>query len=559
MRKIDILVLLFILIFSCITLKDLFKPGFYSSHDGINQIVRLYYFDDALRDGQIPPRWAGGLLNGFGYPLFIFSYHFPWFIGEALHLSGLSIIDSIKMTFLIAFIFSGFFMYFYQKELFSRLAAFAGTMIYLMAPNRFLNIFVRAAIGDATAYIFPPILFLSVLKMREGNHIKGIWVILGSVALASLLLSHAMVFFFFFLVLILYIVIFFFSVRHKKTFFVSIFLMITSGIGLSGYYLFPSLIERSYTNFSSTMSMFFGGNTFLTLKELVYSPWGYGAMHSFEGGMSFQLGIAQWIVGLLSFVIIIFKFIKRKYLNIDLYFFFFIFLFSLFLMLPASSFFWAQFQKILFIDFTWRIFPLAIFAISILAGATVKSIRQRNLKFVLAFLLIIIAIYSNRNHIRINESLTWDVDFYKKLVRTTNQYDEYTPKWVYGELVQKEKPKVEFPENSAQIQLLIQKSNFLKFKISNSKSGLMRINTIYYPGWILKENNREVTLKYDNGGLISYPIEKGSHIFELSLQETELRKISDIISILFIGGTVLFVTKQLLDKLFIKRKYAKIY
>ena len=176
MRKIDWLVVIFIILTSLITLRDLFKPGFYTSHDGIHQIVRFYYFDQSLREGQIPPRFAGGLLNGFGYPLFIFSYHLPWLIAEPLHLAGLSIFDSIKMTFLLGFIFSGIAMYFFQKAIFGTLAAFVGTTLYLFAPYRFSNIFVRAAIGDATSFIFPPIIFLALYKIKHSLTDKRKWV-----------------------------------------------------------------------------------------------------------------------------------------------------------------------------------------------------------------------------------------------------------------------------------------------------------------------------------------------------------------------------------------------
>ncbi|KKS45471.1 MAG: hypothetical protein UV09_C0037G0003 [Candidatus Gottesmanbacteria bacterium GW2011_GWA2_42_18] len=85
MKKIDWLILLFILVASAFTLKDLYKPGFYTSHDGPHQIVRFYYYDQLLREGQFPPRWVGGLNYGFGYPLFIFSYHLPWVLAEVFH------------------------------------------------------------------------------------------------------------------------------------------------------------------------------------------------------------------------------------------------------------------------------------------------------------------------------------------------------------------------------------------------------------------------------------------------------------------------------------------
>src|SRR4030042_3352281 len=149
MKKIDWVIIVLLIVVSFITLKDLFQPGFYTSHDGTHQVVRLYYFDKLIREGQIPPRWVGDLLNGYGYPLFIFSYQLPWLLAEPLHLLGFSIFDSIKLTFVIGFALSGITMYLFQKHIFGRVPAVVGTVIYLFAPYRFSNIFVRAAIGDA--------------------------------------------------------------------------------------------------------------------------------------------------------------------------------------------------------------------------------------------------------------------------------------------------------------------------------------------------------------------------------------------------------------------------
>src|SRR3989344_5245373 len=130
MKKIDVLVILFIILASVYALNDLFIPGFYTSHDGPHQIVRAFYYHDLIKQGQFPPRYVFGLNYGFGYPLFIFSYHMPWLIAEIFNQFKLTIIDSVKMTFLAGFIFSGIFMYFYQKMLFGRTAAFVGALIY---------------------------------------------------------------------------------------------------------------------------------------------------------------------------------------------------------------------------------------------------------------------------------------------------------------------------------------------------------------------------------------------------------------------------------------------
>ena len=204
MKKIDWVIIIFIFVLSIFTLKDLLKPGYFTSHDGIHQVPRLYYFDQAVRDGQIPPRWAGGLLNGFGYPLFIFSYHMPWIIAEPVYLIGFSIFDSIKITFIIGFLLSGISMFYLQRQLFGRFAALVGTIMYLFAPFRFSNIFVRAAIGDATVFIFPPIVFLALSKIMNSEKISMFWICVGAIALSGLLLSHAMVAMLYFLLVGVY-------------------------------------------------------------------------------------------------------------------------------------------------------------------------------------------------------------------------------------------------------------------------------------------------------------------------------------------------------------------
>src|SRR3989338_7146703 len=101
MKKTDVLVLFFLVISSLFTLKDLFLPGFYTSHDGPHQVVRAYYYHELIQEGQFPPRYVGMLNYGFGYPLFIFSYHMPWLIAELFRFLGFGVIPAIKMTFLL--------------------------------------------------------------------------------------------------------------------------------------------------------------------------------------------------------------------------------------------------------------------------------------------------------------------------------------------------------------------------------------------------------------------------------------------------------------------------
>jgi hypothetical protein len=546
MKKIDWIILFFIAVISVITLKDLFKPLFFTSHDGVHQIVRMYYFDQAIKDGQIPPRWAGGLLQGFGYPLFIFSYHMPWIIAEPLHLLGLTIFDSVKMTFLIGFILSGITMYLYQKEMFGRIPALAGTATYLFAPYRFLNIFVRAAIGDATAFIFPPLIFLSIYKLTKRQERPFHWICIGGLSLAALLLSHAMVFMIFAIIILFYFLFKLFIVEKKLNYIKYILFMGLIGLFISAYYLIPSLIERDYTVFNDIMKPLFIGKTFLTLKDLIYSPWGYGTMNSSEGGMSFQVGIAQWatfIFCLATLIVVIIKKIRKKRTAIsEGVFFFIVFIFSIILMLPVSEIIWQIIRRIALVDFSWRVLPLTVFSASLIAGYVVFNLAKRFRIFFMVF-LVILSIYANRNHTRINQSQDWPLEFYLKLDNTTNSFDEYKPRWVEAQMVKKPKDKLQIMQGTADITINKNKSNLLDFTLSASASGRIRINTVYYPGWSMKMDGREKQMETHNG-LMETVFEAGKYNYKVSFADTPLRVMSNIISVTTVMVVVFLLRKK---------------
>lgn len=551
MKKIDIIIVFLITCISIFLLKDLFKPGFYTSHDGPHQIVRLNYFDQALKDGQFPPRWSGGLLHGFGYPIFIFSYHMPWVIGEIIHLSGFSIIDSVKLTFLVGFILSGIFMYIFQKEVYSRTAAVGSTALYLLAPYRFSNIFVRAAIGDATSFIFTPILFLSLYKLKSQNKMNYKWIIIGGISITALLLSHALVFFFYMIGFFIYSFISLFLIKKKTPFIISSVLMFLISLGLSSYYLIPSVIERQYTVFSGIMNqMILGGNEFLTLKDLIYSPWGYGMFHSPPGAMSLQLGITQWLVLFASVITIILSMsrgVKDLKKNQDPIIFLIIILVTIYLTLSFSIPVWKFISNIVIIDFPWRGLAMVIFSISYLGGLLISSFKLESIKIAVTIGLIILALYANRNHVHINESLNWNLPFFLKLESTTNSFDEYTPSWVNKSLTDKPKPKVEYSSPNSQIYIKKNTSNDLEFDINTKTKGIAKINTIYYPGWNVKVNGKETKINYQSGGLMEFPLSKGTYQVIAKFQETTLRKLSNLITLLTLGFSLILVIKYRKD------------
>jgi len=536
MKKIDWIIIVFIVLASLFTLKDFTKPFFYTSHDGIHQVIRLYHFDQALRDGQIPVRWAGGLLNGFGYPIFVFSYHLPWLIAEPFYYSGFSIFESIKITFLIGYLISGITMYWYLRKVFGRFPAFFGVLLYLYAPYRFSNIFVRAAIGDATSFIFLPLPFLALYASWEYRRISWKWIVVGAIGCAGLLLSHAMVFLLAFAGFTLYALYHFLLGPNRKSSLLNWLLISALGLGLGSYYFIPSLIEKNWTRFSDVMNNVFTGGTFVSLSKLIYSPWDYGLMGAQQGEMSYQIGIVQWIVVGLVIAFLIFQVLKKRtFRNIfkhsDLIFFISLFIICIVLMLPISLPIWKLLASVMVIDFTWRILPVTVLSVSWLGAYLV---RNRNTKsIILTIFLMVILFYVNRNYLRINKIQDWDVPFYLKLEQTTNMYDEYMPKWVRSELTKKIKPKIEMENTNQAFQLIEDKTNRVEFEADIAKTTKVTINSIYYPGWELWIDGNISPFQYrESGGLVQFSLEPGKHRVEYRFSETPLRKFGDSVTIL---------------------------
>ena len=141
-------------------LSDLLKPGYFSSHDGIGHIIRLSEFDIALHDGNFPPRISKNLMWGYGYYFFNFNYPLVYYLGEGAYALGLGLVDAIKSVMIMGLIFSGWAMFLWQKDHLGNWGGLLAGFLYMYAPYRLLNIYVRGSIAEHLAFIMLPLLFI---------------------------------------------------------------------------------------------------------------------------------------------------------------------------------------------------------------------------------------------------------------------------------------------------------------------------------------------------------------------------------------------------------------
>lgn len=160
------LLFVILVLLSLIPVFDLFNPGIPITHDGQDHVARIANFYQNLQEGNIIPRWAANLNWGYGHPILMFLYPLPSYISSLFHFLGFSLVDSIKIVFGLGFIASGLAMYIWLKEFLGKHAAFLGAILYVFAPYRFVDLYVRGAIGEHVAFIFPPLVFIFSIFIR---------------------------------------------------------------------------------------------------------------------------------------------------------------------------------------------------------------------------------------------------------------------------------------------------------------------------------------------------------------------------------------------------------
>ena len=385
----------FLILFSValIISSPLLNSGFYTSPDGPNHLVRIAYFYRELQVGHLFPGWIGELNWGKGYPIFFFTYPLPYYIASVWHAIGLPIVDSFKITLYLFTAFGALGIYHWTKKI-------SSGILYLFSPYLFVDIFVRAAFGEVVFLGILPWAFWSLSTQSP---------ILSGFIISLLLLSHLQFSLIFLPLLFLYGLIRHVNIRQ-------ILLRFVLGFSLSAFFWLPALSLTSLTRYSQT-HQFVPSQHLPTLHQLLYSPWGFGfSAPGPEDGLSFQVGIANWLILILASIL--------AYRNRQAVFLSLVCWGALVLMVWSPLNIWDS-PITQSIQFPWR-----LLAIPLVFTPVLLSYLPTRFPKILTVLVLILAIYSNRNHIRINLPQfvgSSDSNFLIATTTTTSTPDEFMP------------------------------------------------------------------------------------------------------------------------------------
>lgn len=158
------------------------------THDGALHLIRLIKTVQTLEIGQMPPLIAPNVVNGAGYAMNLFYPPLVTYIPLLIKLITPTYVMALKVFGGLCIIFSGITMYQFTYQVTKRKSmAFFGAVFYMIAPYKLGDVYKRYAIGEFTALVFVPLVFLGLYNLFQEDGKKHYYIAIGAI---GLMLSH---------------------------------------------------------------------------------------------------------------------------------------------------------------------------------------------------------------------------------------------------------------------------------------------------------------------------------------------------------------------------------
>lgn len=512
-----------ILLVSIPSFSRMLRTGMYTTQDF--HFFRLVEFDKCTRDLQLPCRWAPDAGLGYGEPLFNFYGQLSYAIGEIFHLSGISHIDSLKLLFILSLLGSAISMFVLAKSIWrSDAGSLLSAVLYVYAPYRAVDVWVRGALPEALAFIlFPLILWKADSFIEKEKKADLFWL---TTLLAALVLTHNLSFILFLPVLLVWVP---YKLYRKGKW--SLLLKLGgAAVGaalLSAFYILPVLFEAKHIALETTIRGYFDfRGHFATLEQLLFSRfWGYGAsVFGPEDDLSLAIGRVHWILPLLIAVMGLktrFKHYKELLALIALGWF------SLFLAHNRSTPLWEALPFMAYIQFPWRFLSTAVFSFSLAAGALPLVLPRLKTTAILGIALVVVFLNYPFFREDIWQEIT-DADLrrgheWERQMRAS--IGDFWPN--FGPI-----PTEPAPQNPENGQLLEKRSSFAKYRVAGGRE--VEFPTAYFPGWVGSLDNQSLDVYPSDRGLIAARVPGGEWVVSLEFTDTPVRALGNLVSLVSI-------------------------
>jgi hypothetical protein len=517
----------------------------------------------AWQDGIYYPRWAANMAFGYGAPHFNYAPPLPYFLTMLAHLGGLPLDEAMKWVTIIAIFLYAYGMYLFARDLLGPGPAVLSAAAYLLIPYRLREIYVQGNFGQILGLAFLPWILWGVRRLLFTPGPRPLLVVACSYA--GLLLSHNISAMLCTPLIAAYAALLLLTemvarrrpawggVARRCALLLAAFAL---ALGLAAVFWLPAFAEREYIQLHGITSGFFDfRRNFLSLKELLAlpEPLDYRAINPYFPP---TIGAAQLLLAALALLGLLKERVRHLEIVAHTLFFAAAFVLCLFMTLPASTPVWESVPLLPLAEFPWRWLGPAVLCGAFLAGAALhlwsKSRREWAAWGMGALLLVVVLLaapylfprqpFIVYPTLEAKDIVAHEVE--SGLVAMTSS-GEFLPIWAVpqptgspllrdykaGRTPQKFDKSSLPPGASAEQKYHNAVSD--RFLIVTPQPFTARLHTLYFPGWRAYLDGEEVPLKIsDPGGFIEVDLPAGSHELSLRFEDTPVRTLANVLSIL---------------------------
>jgi hypothetical protein len=258
-------------------------------------------------------------------------------------------------------------------------------------------------------------------------------------------------------------------------------------------------------------------------------------------------------LGLVAVVFALFRFKKNKVMSLLVLSMSFICLVVLFLAHEKSSFIWSLIKPLAFLQFPWRFLAISTFILSFLSGYAIFHFKK--LKYFVGLAALIIILIFNLKFFTPKSWLSVSDEYYLTgsvwQAELTASIFDYLP--IYAKLP----PPSQAPETpeiltgNAIFTNYFKGSNYQTGNLKVEKESVVRLPLFDFPGMTVYLNDKVVPHVNNNCsgepfcmGLITFNAPVGEYAFRVKLENTPVRTMGNIISLVTLVGVVLVFAKK---------------
>lgn len=505
-----------------------------NGHDVLQYLPRLTEFHENIRHGILLPRWAPDLSNGQGQPLFLLNPPFFYALAEVLYLGGLSFTGAMNGACVVLILLSAASMFLLGRWYFGAAGGAIAAVAYVYAPYFLVDLYVRTAFAEFSAFPFYPLVFYGVERHAESRDRR--WLLLAAAAYAAIWFAHTPAALLFAPLLGSYLLFVAWRARDLRLLAMQIGGAVLGALMAAAVWL-PSVVEASATHVHRLTegALHYAGH-FVVPRQFFSRAWGYGTSGpGLEDGMPFGLGWPHLIIAAIA-AIAVARWQPERWKQWTAFFGLAAFA-QCFLMTQRAHAVWDAVPQLHYVAFPWRLLASTAFCLALLVAAVVLAIERLPLNrrtaaclAVLAALVLPAIPHAQPASYLTLDPLQWTPAQLSARGAVAGTFETFEPRWITARPVY-DGGRLTVNRGSATTRVVDRGPVHLTATVVAATPSELELPISFFPGWRVRVDGADVVTDPPSAtGRIRLTVPSGTHTLDARFVRTPVRWTAEALS-----------------------------